>query len=142
MTGRKSSEKASVPRPLISFLLVFLMVLTLLRVWRFSRTAALDGYREGALPWAYRDPSLARVFRMTQPSLRYGEILWITVPTSGDRYEPYWFRVMANYAWPYQSVLGVSGGPPMKALRVTVVAFEESGVVRIVRPGRPEIDIH
>lgn len=142
MMGRRSTERVRVPRPLVLFLLVFLTVLTLLRVWRFSRTATLDAYREGALPWAYRDPSLAGVFRMTEPSLRYGEILWITVPASGDRYEPFWFGVMANYAWPYQSVLGVSAGPPKKALRITVVAFEESGVVRIRRPGRPEIDIH
>ncbi len=132
----------SVPRPLILFLLVFLMVLTLLRVWRFSRAVTLDGYREETLPWAYRDASIARLFRMTEPSLRYGEILWITVPASGNQFEPFWFGVMANYAWPYQSVLGVSAGPPKKALRVTVVAFEQSGVVRIRRRGRPESDTH
>lgn len=122
-------------------LLAFLLALTAARfLTLFSSPLHLSGHREAALPWAYRDPSLGALFRNVEPLLRPGEVLWITVPGSEARYDPGWFRAMVCYAWPYQTVLGVSSTPPGKGFRRTLVLFGESGSVRILRPGRPEVD--
>jgi hypothetical protein len=127
-------------RLISSLLLAFLLVLTLVRAVRlFHPGRALDGHREEALPYWYRDPSLAGSLRSAGSSLRFGEIVWVTVPPSGFRYEPNWFKVMANYAWPYQTVLGVSAGSRRVMPGVTIVDFQESGSVRILRPGRAAI---
>jgi hypothetical protein len=123
-------------------LLVFLLGLAVARSWTlFAPRPRLDAHREAVIPWAYRDPSLAALLRDVEPFLRFGEILWISVPPSAPRYDPGWFTVMVGYAWPYQTALRVSSSLPAKSFRRTVVVFGESGSVRILRPGRPEVGV-
>lgn len=131
MIGMRSARLIS------SLLLAFLLVLALVRAVRlFQPGRALDGHGERVLPYWYRDASLAGTLRRAGSSLRFGEIIWVTVPPSGFQYEPGWFKVMANYAWPYQTVIGVSAGPRRATPGVTIVDFQEAGSVRILRPDR------
>ena len=126
MTGRLISIVAT----------VLLALLVLVRSVRLLQPmASLDGVGERTRPWAFRDAGLMARLRQVEPSLRFGEIVWITVPDSSPQYDPGWFRVMASYAWPYQNVLGVSPEMEGRRLRITTVEFKGSGAVHVRRTG-------
>ena len=130
MTTRRLARGA------VFLLLFFLAGLALFRARAFVGGGGhLDGYRESMLPWAYRDASLPALLRRVAPSLWFGEHLWIEVPSSGGRFEPGWFRVMASYAWPNQYVLGVGARRAVIPVGVTRIAIDEAGSVRILRSG-------
>lgn len=136
MTGWKDSRRTLLVR------LISVVVMGLLALLVFVRSArllqpltSLDGVGERSRPWAFRDAGLMARLRQVEPSLRFGEIVWITVPDSSPRYDPGWFRVMAGYAWPYQNVLGVSSEIEGRRLRITTVEFKPSGAVHVRRSG-------
>ena len=116
--------------------LVLLLVLTLMRGRTLlGRAPTLDSHGEASLGWAYRSPAVSRILRDAEPSLKFGEMLWITVPTPDPRYDPGWLTVMANYSWPHQSVLGVSvsARPHRRNGSVTIIDIADKETARILR---------
>jgi hypothetical protein len=137
MTEQRAAITRSLSDRAVAVVLVLLLALTLARAWTLIRPPLpLNGRGETSFSWAYRGAATGKVLRDTEPALRFGEILRIVVPASDPNYDPGWFRVMANYRWPHQSVLRVRAGPDPGNGRVTVVEFAGDGTARIRRPAR------
>ncbi len=113
----------------VTLVLVLVLAVTAIRARALLRPALpLDSHGEASFPWAYRNAAAIRLLRDSEPSLRYGELLWVTVPASDPRYDAGWVKVMANYWWPDQKVLGVAARTPRRGRGVAVVEVNDRGV--------------
>jgi hypothetical protein len=122
---------------MVTVVLVLLLALAVVRGRALlGPDLPLNSHGETSFGWAYRNAAASKFLRDSEPSLKFGEILWITVPASDPRYDPGWFTVMANYSWPHQSVLGVSTRAHRRNGGVTIVEVAAGGIARILRTTR------
>ena len=85
------------------------------------------------LGWAYRDPALLAGLERTQKFLSGDPIC---VDSSANRTDPFWLRVMTNYALWREPPAGPCGttGPRNRVTRIIISADRRIAVVPPARP--------
>lgn len=84
---------------------------------------------------------MTATLKRIEPHLRPGEIVFLL---ARDKDDPSWLRVMAQYAWPRQTLAGVGHDFPggRRPLHLTVVRITADGVFQIDRISPSGADAH